>query len=69
MSFEQLKSLVIAEIAVSYSTNIKASERVQITSSKDAKGDDKETGKQEINKEKNIPPEDIEVLSADTLKN
>ncbi|NQU53615.1 MAG: JAB domain-containing protein [Bacteroidetes bacterium] len=32
----QLKSLKIAEIEVKYSTNIKASERVKITCSKDA---------------------------------
>ena len=36
MSFNQLKSLAIAEIEVQYSTNIKPSERVKITCSKDA---------------------------------
>jgi DNA repair protein RadC len=36
MSFNQLKSLEIAEIEVQYSTNIKPSDRVKITCSKDA---------------------------------
>ena len=36
MSFDKLKSLVLAEIQVQYSNNIKSSDRVKITSSRDA---------------------------------